>query len=97
MIRCKYCNSDKVVKAGKHKSEKYGVRQMYLCKKCKRRFVEESKAPRYSDSFKEKVVRSVVFEGLGIRQAGRVFKLSTTTILRWIKDFKKTKQCEQEN
>ncbi len=91
MIKCRYCGSDKIVKAGKCKSEKYGVRQMYLCKDCGKRFVEEPKAVRYSNSFKEHVVKCIVFEGLGIRQASRVFKISSTTIETWIKEFKKTR------
>ncbi|WP_292460090.1 hypothetical protein [Methanothermococcus sp.] len=71
MIKCVNCNSDKVVKAGLHKSEKYGIRQVYLCKECGRKFIEHAKSPRYSQEFKEHVVRCVVCEELGIRQASR--------------------------
>ena len=89
MVSCRYCNSGKIVKAGFVKSDKYGNRQRYLCKDCGRKFVEYIKSPRYSDAFKKHVVKCVVTEGLGIRQASRVFKLSMNTILDWIKKFKK--------
>ncbi len=43
----------------------------------------------YSDSFKEHVVKSIVFEGLGVRQASGVFNISSTSIETWVKEFKK--------
>ncbi len=41
MISCRYCNLDKIVKAGFVKLDKYGNRQRYLCKDCRGKFVED--------------------------------------------------------
>lgn len=88
MIRCRYCNSDKVYKAGFYTTKKSKERrQMYRCKLCNRRFVLEQKRPKYPDDFKEKVVKSVVCNGMGVRQASRTFEISLSTVIRWVKDF----------
>lgn len=43
----------------------------------------------YPEEFKEMVVRAVVKEGVGIRQASRIFKLSPNTVTAWVREFSK--------
>ncbi len=35
------------------------------------------------------VVRAVVKEGVGIRQASRIFRLSPKTVIAWVREFSK--------
>jgi len=35
------------------------------------------------------VVRAVVKEGVGVRQASRIFKLSPNTVIAWVREFSK--------
>ncbi len=35
------------------------------------------------------VVRAVVKEGVGVRQASRIFKLSPKTVIAWVREFSK--------
>ena len=66
------------------------IGQRYKCKSCGRTFVPNPIKPRnYSEEFKEVVVRAVVKEGVGIRQASRIFKLSPNTVTAWVKEFSK--------
>ncbi len=51
-------------------------RQRYKCKVCGRTFVPNPIKPRnYPEEFKDMVVKAVVKEGVGVRQASRIFKL----------------------
>ena len=50
---------------------------------------KSDKAQELPKEFKEMVVRAVVKEGVGIRQASRIFKLSPKTVIAWIRDFSK--------
>ena len=43
----------------------------------------------YPEKFKEMVVKAVVKEGVGIRQASRIFKLSPKTVIAWVREFSK--------
>ncbi|WP_457550332.1 hypothetical protein [Archaeoglobus sp.] len=80
----------KTVKMGYYYTKKGEKRQRYKCKACGRSFVPNPIKPRnYPDSFKEMVVRAVVKEGVGIRQASRIFKISQTTVIAWVKEFSK--------
>ena len=65
-------------------------RQRYKCKSCRRTFVINPIKPRnYPEGFKEMVVRAVVKEGVGVRQASRIFKLSPNTVIAWVREFSK--------
>jgi len=53
-------------------------------------FVPNLIKPRnYPEGFKRMVIRAVVKEGVGIRQASRIFKISQTTVIAWVRDFSK--------
>jgi len=70
-------------------------RQRYRCKECGRTFVLNPIKPRnYPEEFKEMVVRVVVKEGVGIRQASRIFGLSPKTVIAWVRDFSKKRSEE---
>ena len=43
----------------------------------------------YSEKFKEMVIRAVVKERVGVRQASRIFKISQTTVIAWVREFSK--------
>ena len=69
--------SEEVVKMGYYYTKSGERRQRYRCKVCGRTFVINPIKPRnYPKDFKEMVVRAVVKEGVGVRQASRIFKLS---------------------
>ena len=79
-----------VVKMGYYFTKAGEKRQRYKCKGCGRTFVLNPIKPRnYPEEFKEMVVRAVVKEGVGIRQASRIFRLSPKTVIAWIRDFSK--------
>ena len=42
------------------------------------------------------VVRAVVKEGVGVRQASRIFKLSPNTVIAWVREFSKKKNLRNE-
>ena len=53
-----------------------------------RMFVPNPIKPRnYPEEFM--VVRAVVKEGIGVRQASRIFKISQTTVIAWVREFSK--------
>jgi len=88
-MKCIHCNSNNVVKCGKYITSDGIVRQRYLCKNCNKKFVVNPIKPKYSEEFKDKIVKAVVKEGMGIRQSSRVFKVSVPTIIKWVKEYKK--------
>jgi len=79
-----------VVKMGYYFTKTGEKRQRYKCKACGRTFVINPIKPRnYPEEFKEMAVRAVVKEGVGVRQASRIFKISQTTIIAWVREFSK--------
>lgn len=77
---CKYCNCDKIVKAGKVRSS-----QRYKCKICIRYFTAEK-------SESENIMMNAVtlyLEGMPLRGIGRYLGVSHTTVLRWIRKMAK--------
>ena len=87
---CPRCKSEEVVKMGYYYTKTRERRQRYRCKACGRTFVPNPIRPRnYPEEFKEMVVKAVVKEGVGVRQASRIFKLSPNTVTAWIKEFSK--------
>ena len=95
-MKCIHCHSDKVVKAGVYKTKRGISRQRYKCKNCGRSFVIEPIKPSYTDEFKDKVVKAVVKEGTSIKQAHRTFNIGISTVIRWIKEYKKLTESESK-
>ncbi|ADC64415.1 Insertion element protein [Ferroglobus placidus DSM 10642] len=89
-MMCPHCKSIKTVKMGCYHTKSGERRQRYKCKNCGRTFVLNPIKPRnYPEEFKEMVVKAVVREGVGVRQASRIFKLSPNTVTAWVREFSK--------
>jgi putative transposase len=85
-MQCKYCDSEKVVKAGMK-----GNKQRYLCKDCGHKFIEGSDFPRMRTE--SRIISSSIdfyFEGLSTRkiqtQIEKLYGVHVdhSTVLRWI-------------
>lgn len=82
-IKCKNCGCTKVSKAGIGYNK-----QRYQCKECKKVFVQGDKRVKHSFSFKLEVIKWYL-EGVGIRGIERRMKVSSSLIIRWIREFSK--------
>lgn len=92
--RCIYCNSVNVIKKGIRKT-KYGKRQKYLCKDCKRWFILDPVKKHKANGQVITLVMDLYFKGLSLRdiqdtvyQFFRI-KVHHETIRRWIMKFTK--------
>ena len=85
-MKCPHCQSEKIIKNGKHHHQDGKAIQNYLCKGCGKRFSERTGTPM---SRLRKPASIVSFglkmrsEGMGIRASGRVLEKSHTSIMRW--------------
>ena len=88
-MKCKYCQSTKVVKHGKANGK-----QRYLCKECRHKFIEGSDFPRMRT--KSRIISTSIdpyFEGLSVRkvqtQVEKLYGVSVSqvTICKWIKKY----------
>ncbi|MFV0565723.1 MAG: IS1 family transposase [Flavobacteriaceae bacterium] len=77
--QCKHCHSQNIIKSGFTSYNK----QRYLCKSCRRKFVEDYTYQAYNENINQQIV-ILTKEGLGIRSTARVLKISTTTLLKRI-------------
>ncbi len=90
-MKCKYCQSDKVIKYGKFKSVQY-----YYCKDCKRKFSNLDTIPKmqYSTS-KVADVLNMYYEGMSLMEIRRNLiqqhndYISDVTAYNWVKRFSK--------
>jgi insertion element IS1 protein InsB len=78
-IICIYCGADNVIKSGKYPNE----RQRYLCKHCKRRFLNQYQNKAYQTDMNQQIIQFTK-EGVGIRSTSRILKISATTLLKRI-------------
>ena len=78
-MKCPRCNSNKYSKNG-HKHGK----QRYICKDCRRQFVETPNRPGYSDEVKEKCLTLYV-NGLGFRAIERCTGVNHNTVINWVR------------
>jgi len=91
---CVYCHSTDIIKYGKRKT-KFGVKQIYKCKNCSRRFVINEIKSIGSDPKIITLVLDLYFKGLSQRKIvdhlKQFYHLSVhqTTVMRWIKRFTK--------
>ena len=80
-MRCKYCNSEDLVKNGKVN----GGKQRYLCKKCGK---NQTDTPRRGTPLSIRIQALKLYkEGNGIRAIGRILGYSPNTIMLWIRHF----------
>lgn len=76
---CSYCYSGNIIKNGTTKTKK----QQYLCKDCKKRFLDYYTYQAYLKNINSQIV-SLTKEGLGIKSTSRILKISPTTLLKRI-------------
>ena len=79
-MRCKYCNSERIVKKGFNSKGK----QRYLCKSCSRMFVKEAERNYYPHNYKELAIR-MFCEGMTMSAIARVLKVPYQTVRTWIR------------
>ena len=94
-MKCPHCGSEHVVKRGKQKN-KYVVKQTYLCKDCKRCFVERDG---FEDmTYPKEIIVAVLHlfvEGLSLSKIREYmyqhhgYKPADSTILDWVKKYSK--------
>ncbi|MEK6832454.1 MAG: DDE-type integrase/transposase/recombinase, partial [Nanoarchaeota archaeon] len=89
---CIYCNSDKIFKRGTRKT-KIGIKQVYCCKDCKKRFVLEPIKYIKGNAKLISLVMNDYFKGHSLRDIQdsifQFYNLEVTheTIRRWIRKF----------
>ena len=80
MPTCPHCTSQNTVRNGKTP----GNKQSYLCKTCRKRFVEHPQPSSKDDALKATVLKAMN-ERMGLRAAQRVFGVHRNTITKWLK------------
>ena len=78
-ISCRYCGSERIVKAGRQSGH-----QRLKCQSCKRTFQKDYTYEANKVGVKEKV-EPMVHNGSGIRDTARVLKISKTTVIKHLK------------
>jgi transposase-like protein len=93
--RCRFCGSLAIIKRGKRKC-RFGYKQVYYCKDCGRKFVQQDALQRMRyDPTVITVTLDLYFKGTSLRKISdhlEMFygiKINHTTILRWIRKFAK--------
>lgn len=91
-LRCKYCNSPDVVKAGTRRL-KSGVKQLYKCNACLRKFSNLHRNQKQTDP--EVILKTLILvcRGYSYEQASRFVLrkyqtlISTSVISKWVKEY----------
>jgi len=79
-VKCKKCNSESVVKAGK-----INENQRYRCKKCGCQF-QPNRSKGRSESTKRLAILLYLF-GLSMRTIAKIVKTDVRAVYRWIRKF----------
>ncbi len=79
-MRCVYCGSEKIVRNGKSNQGK----QRYLCKECRRIFVENPERKHYPDKLKKIAIR-LYTDGVEIAVIARSLEFPYETVRSWIR------------
>jgi transposase-like protein len=91
-LRCKYCNSTDVVKAGSRRL-KSGVKQLYKCNGCLRKFSNLNRNAKQTDPEVILKTLTLVCRGYSYEQASRFILrkyqklISTSVISKWVKEY----------
>lgn len=103
MVKCKFCNSKKVIKYGKRQN-KYIIKQCYLCNKCNRKFVEKDDL--ISRQFPPNIVEEALamhHDGVSLRGIKKLLEwlhkditISHCTILQWIRSSKENNSLQSK-
>lgn len=78
-LKCPRCQSERICKNG-HKNGK----QRFLCKECRRQFVEFRTQPGYDEAFKQ-ICLQAYQNGKSFREIERTYGVHHTTVLSWVK------------
>ena len=78
-MQCPRCASTEISKNGQH----YG-KQNYICRCCRRQFVEFYDPKGYSDDLKRECLEMYV-NGMGFRAIERVKGVHHTTVIYWVR------------
>jgi len=93
-IKCQYCKSEKVVKRGLSPTENRGKQQRYLCKSCKRTFIQDLGFWKKKNS-ESKITAAIdlYFSNLSSRKVRNHFRrhwehnASHITVLNWCREY----------
>lgn len=80
MMKCPDCNSSKTFKNGHRDGT-----QCFRCKECGRQFLESYRPWTYSQKVRDRCLR-MYFDGIGLRNIGRITNVHHTTVLRWLRE-----------
>lgn len=83
-MKCPRCSSTQVSKNGRRNGK-----QNYLCKQCKRQFLDSYESKGYSDDVKIICLR-MHENGMGFREIERVTGVNHNSIIQWAKQSDKT-------
>ena len=78
-VKCPTCKSTQIRKNG-HRHNK----QSYICKSCKRQFIESYATKGYSDTVKEQCLK-LYANGMGFRAIERETGVNHNTIINWVR------------
>jgi transposase-like protein len=87
-MQCPKCQSDKIVKNGRRKDK-----QNYLCRNCKRQFIDTYDIRGYSDEIKEHCL-TLYCNGMGFRAIERSTGVGHNTIINWVRKASSQIPCE---
>jgi transposase-like protein len=79
-MKCPECRSSKINKNGQRNGK-----QNYICKECRRQFIDYYETPRgYSLQVKQQCL-SMYVNGMGFRSIERVMGVHNTTVMDWVR------------
>lgn len=93
MLKCLKCKSPEIIKKGKRET-KFGVRQLYYCKKCKKIFVDSKLL--FKTYGPKVIVNAISYYNLGntLEESAKLtnkrfkVKISKSSVSQWLKEFK---------
>lgn len=83
-MKCPRCHSTRIGKYGRRED-----RQNYICKDCRRQFLESKRQRGYSEDVKQICLR-MRQNGLTYREIERMTGVNHNTVINWVKQSRKT-------
>ena len=78
-MKCPRCQSDKIIKNGRKNGK-----QRFICKVCRRQFLESQSPRGYDEAFKT-ICLQAYQNGKSFREIERVYDVHHTTVMSWVK------------
>lgn len=93
-MKCPYCRSSNIIKKGQRKS-KFGLKQFYLCKNCRKGFIDSNFL--YKTYSSKVITTALSYYNLGntLERAAKLtnkrfkVKVSKSSVSQWLKEFSK--------